>query len=127
MKKRTLILFLILIVAGVSAWYFKNSKESEKMHAMGWDRQFKVENPDDIHKVFITKRDGKTTTLERKGDQWMYNGKFPARSTAIESLMDVFTGVRMQAVPPKNAVKGMIDNLATQGIKVELYDKNNAI
>lgn len=123
--KKTLILFLVLILAGGSAWYFKNSKEAAKMHAMGWDRDFAVKNTEDIYKVFIAKRTGKTTTLERKGDQWLLDGKYPVRMTAINSLMDVFRGVRMQSVPPKPAVKNIVENLATNGIKVELYDKSN--
>lgn len=127
MKKSTLILLLLLIIAGGSAWYLTKSKEAAKMHAIGWDRDFKVENTDEIYKVFIAKRTGENTTLERKGDQWIYNGKYPVRSTAIKSLMDVFKGVRMQSVPAKAAVKGMVDNLATQGIKVELYDKGGDI
>ncbi|MFT4761114.1 MAG: hypothetical protein ACI9XO_000916 [Paraglaciecola sp.] len=125
--KKTLILLLLLIVAGGSAWYFTKSKEAAKMHAMGWDRDFAVKNTEDIYKIFIAKRTGKTTTLERKGNQWLIDGKYPARMTAIKSLMDVFRGVRMQSVPPKAAVKGIVDNLATQGIKVELYDKSNDI
>ena len=125
MKKSTLILFLLLILAGGSAWYFTQSKEQEKLHALGWDRQFKVEDTDEIHKIFIAKRTGVTTTLERKGDQWIYNGKYLARQTAVNSLMDVFKGIRMQSVPTANAVNGMVDDLATRGIKVELFDKND--
>jgi hypothetical protein len=123
--KKTLILLILLIAIGGSAWYFQKAKETEKMHAMGWDRDFAVKNTDEIYKVFIAKRTGKTTTLERKGDQWLMDGKYPARMTAINSLMDVFRGVRMQSVPAKAAVKNIVDNLATKGIKVELYDKSN--
>jgi len=86
---------------------------------------FKVENENDIHKIFIAERSGKNTTLERSGDDWIYNGKYKARPNVMMRLLQVLTKVEMYYTTPRAAEKNMLNNLATNGIKVEIYDKNN--
>ncbi|MEL6720357.1 MAG: DUF4340 domain-containing protein, partial [Bacteroidota bacterium] len=67
---------------------------------------------------------GEQVTLERKGDHWIYNGKYKALPNAIDNLMRAFGEVEMSYKPANAAVPNMVSNLATQGIKVELYDKS---
>jgi len=124
MKKSTLILLILLIAAGAGAWYFTQKKEADQLHALGWDRNFKVDNVDDIYKIFIVQRSGAKTTLERKGDGWIYNNQFPARQTAVDNIMEIFGTARMQYEPSKTATNVIVESLATIGIKVELFDKN---
>lgn len=119
----TVLLVLFLVLAGGTAWYLTNEKDTKKTTLLDWDRKFKVENTDQIHKVFIAKRSGEQITLERKGDHWIYNEKYKALPNAIDNLMRAFGEVEMNYKPANAAVPNMVSNLATQGIKVELYDK----
>ena len=117
---RTLILLIVfLILGGGTAWYLLN-KEDDKTTLAGLDRDFAVENADDIQKIFLADRHGSKVTLQRSGDHWIYNGEHRARPNAIENLLDAITRVQMKYKPPRAAVKPMIESLATEGIKVEI-------
>ncbi len=123
--KRTLILLILFLLLGGAATWFLTSKEDSKTSITGADREFAIKNPEVIHKVFIADRHGHKSTLEREGDHWIFNGKYKARENAIENLMDAITRIEMKYKPPQAAVEKMVKSLATEGLKVELYDKEN--
>lgn len=123
--KRTNLFIVLFLVLGLATFFLLKDKEETTSTVLGLDRDFKVENTEDIHKVFIAKRTGQTTTLERKGKGWVYNGKYKARPDAMENLLDAVSTVRMKYVPPNAAIDNIVKDLATNGIKVEIYGKNN--
>lgn len=86
--------------------------------------EFAVPNTGDIYKIFLADRNGQTATLERKEGYWLYNGKSRARPTAINSLLETIGKINVWYIPPKAAEKSMINSLAAEGIKVEIYDKD---
>lgn len=121
---RTLLLLLLVIGLSVSAWFLlKDQDQSPATSVLGMDRNFSV-NRDLVYKVFLADRSGNRTTLERKADGWIYNGKYKARKDAIGNLLSAIHQIRMQYVPTKAAVPYMIESLASHGIKVEVYGKN---
>jgi hypothetical protein len=122
MKKNYLLLVIFLVLGAGTAWYLLGKKKGEAS-TLGWDRKFKVENAADIHKIFIAQRTGETTTLERQGDHWVYNGKWKARPGAMESLLQAITQVQLKFVPAQAAIDGMVRELGARGIKVEIFDK----
>lgn len=124
MKRTTLFIILFLLLGGATTWYLL-SKPPRNTSQLGADRRFKIENTDEIYKIFIADRRGTRTTLERKAGFWLYNGKYKVRPTAIESLLDAMRRIEMKYQPPKAAVQNMIKSLAVDGIKVEIYNKNN--
>jgi len=119
----TILLVLFLGLAGGTAWYLTSEKETQQTTVLDWDRKFKVEDTNQIHKVFIANRKGEQITLERRSDYWIYNGKYKALPNAMENLMRAFGEVEMSYKPANAAIPNMVTNLATQGVKVELYDK----
>jgi len=124
MKKQTLILLILFAISGsVTAWYLMQGDTAGKSTVTGWERQFKVDNTDQIHKIFIADRKGNTTTLKRKNNTWLYEGKYEVRQNAMDNLMRAFGEMEMMFKPAETAVPTMIKDLATQGIKVELYDE----
>ena len=126
MKRTTLFLIIFLLLGAAATWYLL-SKPDEKTSLAGADRRFKVENTDDIYKIFLADRRGAKTTLERKDGYWLYNGKYTARPNAMDNLLDAISRVEIQYKPPTAAVKNMITSLATEGIKVEIYNKSNKL
>ena len=121
--KRTITLLLLFLLLGGGAWYMINYQDSQSTVSNSPEGNFKVENADDIYKIFIAERSGKTTTLERKGKDWIYNGQFKARPNVMKNLLNVVTKVEMYYTTPRGAEKNMLNNLATNGIKVEIYGK----
>lgn len=119
---RTIILAVVfLLLGGITIWYL-SSKPEDRSTVAGWDREFAVE-ADQVYKVFLLDRNGNQTTLERKKDHWVYNGRWRARPNAIENLLDAVSRVQMKYKPPRAAVANMVKSLASEGIKVELYDR----
>jgi hypothetical protein len=120
MKKNYWLILIFLLLGGATAWYYLGGKKAND-HALGWDRVFKVEEKD-IQKIFIAKRTGETTTLERDGNGWKANGQ-KASANAVENLLEAVTHMELQSVPPPAAINGIVKELAARGIKVEIYGK----
>jgi len=126
MNRTVILLLLFLGLGGLSGWYLL-TREDEQRTLTGWDREFAVENTADIHKIFIVDRKGNRTTLERRTDYWLYNDKWKARPNAIENLLDAVGRLEMKYKPSQAMVEHMIVDLATNGIKVELYDAQESL
>ncbi|MFM7400782.1 MAG: hypothetical protein ACKO4W_07735, partial [Bacteroidota bacterium] len=98
--KRTLLLAAILAVLAAAAWY-AISQQNTKSSKISWDMDFAVRNTDDIGKIFIADRENRTATLERKDGSWIYNGKYPARQTAVDILLETVSRLNVQYIPPE--------------------------
>jgi len=120
---RTLLLVVLFLVLGGTAWYLLSNKDKQKGTHTSWDMDFAVKNPEEIGKIFIADREGRTATLELKGKVWYYNGKYPARPTAVQTLLETISKVNVLNIPPHGAVPNMVKELAAVGIKVEIYDR----
>ncbi|MDO8367689.1 MAG: DUF4340 domain-containing protein [Saprospiraceae bacterium] len=120
---RTLLLVALFLVLGGAVWYALSNKKKQAGSHVSWDMDFAVTSTDNIGKIFIADRKGGTTTLEQKGKQWIYNGKYPARPSAIETLLETISKVNVLNIPPNGAVPGMVKEMAAMGIKVEIYDR----
>ena len=115
-----------VVLGGLSFWYLQKGP-SEAGTLVGADREFAVP-ADQVYKIFLANRiDGATTLLERKSDRWTYNKIYTARPNAVENLLDAISRVEMMYKPPQAAVPNMLQDLATRGIKVELYDKSDKV
>lgn len=122
MKKNYWLIIIFLVLGGATAWYLLSGSKGATT-TLGWDRKFKVENRDDIHKIFIAKRTGETTTLERSGKDWIVNGDSKASENAVENLLEAITTLELKYVPPQSATTNVVKELAARGIKVEIFNK----
>jgi hypothetical protein len=123
--KRTLILLVVFLLLGGGAfWYLSTDDERNKMTLAGSDRNFALEDMSQLHKIFIAGRKGERTTLVRNGEGgWDVEGGGTANPHVVEPLLEVIRNVRIKYKPSDNALQNMVNTLATQGKKVELYDK----
>ncbi len=123
MRRTIVLLVLFLLLGGVAAWYLSMDRASEKSTVAGADREFAVEDISRIHRIFLARRDGVTTDLRRGDDgYWTVNGEGRANPRVMSSLLDAIKRVRMMYKPPEAAEESMVSELATHGVKVELYD-----
>ena len=95
MNRRTLLLALLFIALGAGAWYAWNKRKNQSGTRNSPDMEFAVKNTDDIGKIFIADRSGQTATLERKEGYWLYNGRYRARKSAIETLLETIQKVNV--------------------------------
>jgi hypothetical protein len=122
MKRSTILLTVLFLLLGAGAWYALRNKPGSGRNSEKWDMKFAVEDPERIQRIFIADRQGHTVDLVREKDRWMYNGKFPARPTAVQTLLQTMKQMRVWYVPTNSATPNILKSLATQGIKVELYE-----
>jgi hypothetical protein len=123
--KRTLILLFLFVLLGSGAYYLMQNQDKSSTTSWNENGDFAVENIDDIYKIFIADRQDYRVLLERKNGYWTYNKKFKAKQTQIDDLLNTIRGVRMKYTTPRGAENQMRKNLATSGVKVEIYDKND--
>lgn len=121
---KTPVLVLLFLLLGGSAWYALAYKKGHKASRVSWDMDFAVPDTNKIGKIFIADRRGRTATLTRKNENlWYYNDKYPARPTAVSTLLNTIARVNVLNIPPNSAVTNMVKELAAAGIKVEIYDR----
>lgn len=121
---KTVLFLVVFLILGAATYYFTSKEETKSTTGTSWDMDFSIPNTDEIHKVFIADRSGKTATLERKKGYWQFNEKWRARPTAINNLLVALRDVRVSYIAPDAATENMIKTVATQGIKVEVYGKD---
>ncbi len=125
MKKTIFLLLLFLLLGGMSYYFLSTDKDQKKTTIDVSDRRFAVKNIEEVHKIFLANRSQQSATLTRNGDHWLYDGKYRARQTAVNNLLKALQKIDIKHLPAKAALPGIIEGLASHGIKVEIYDKNN--
>lgn len=124
--KKTWLLAVFFLVLGGGAWYALRTKSAQSSTLNSPDMEFAVKNIDDIGKIFLADRKGQTATLELKDGVWMYNGKWKARPTAMQTLLETLQKLTVQSISTQAAEERMVKSLASEGIKVEIYNKKGA-
>lgn len=122
-KTNLLLLVLLLILATTTFWFLKNKKNN---NISGYDYEFAVKDTASIYKIFLADRSGKQVTLTRETPSvWKVNNRYKARPDVLHNLLETINRVDMKYRLPRNAVQNVVKDIATNAIKVEIYDKNN--
>ncbi len=127
MNKTILLLLLFLFLGGASYFYLNKEADQKNTSIDVSDRRFAVKNIEDIQKIFIATRGGRSVTFERKDDYWTIDKDYKVRKTAMENLLEVIEKVDIKHLPAKAALPNIIKDLAANALKIEIYDKSNAI
>ena len=94
---------------------------SDKKSTITDDNNFAVSDTASVSKIFIADRSGTTITLNRVESDWIVNNKYKVRKDAITTILNTIQQIRIQRPVPKNAFETVVKNLATTGVKVEIY------
>jgi Domain of unknown function (DUF4340) len=122
MKKNTVILLLIFAVLGAAATYFLKNK-NQKTTIVSPDQDFAVP-AENIGKIFLADKQNHHVTIERQGDKWIVNGKYNVKKDVITNCLQAISNVKVKYVPSDNVTSGVVSEIATHGIKVEVYGKS---
>ena len=122
MKKTLILLLLFLVIGGFT--YYLTTKKDTKTTLLTAARNFAVTDIDQVHKIFIADRNGKNITLERQKSHWQLNGKHRANPNAINTLLNTIQKLKIKYTPPRTAIKNIINDIATNNIKVEIYNQS---
>ncbi|MFK7949095.1 MAG: DUF4340 domain-containing protein [Saprospiraceae bacterium] len=124
MKNTYLYLAILIVLATIT--YFLVTRDATTTLDVE-ESDFAVENIDKIHKIFIADKNNQTAMISRKDGYWEYTNKvgktYKARPAAVEVLLQTMQQIEIRYMVQNAAVKSAVDDLATNGKKVELYDR----
>ena len=115
MIKKIIIIVLSTIFISCSNSYI--SKENEK--------KFSVNEVEEIDKIFLSDRNGNNITLSKKENYWQVNEKYRVRPDAIKTLLSTVQQISIQSPVSESSYNNVIKQLATTGVKVEIYYNNS--
>ena len=110
---------IALIITFLASFFFSCKDSTNAL--MGSD--FAVENTNDIQRIHIFKRNGVQAKFERQGDDWIINDRDLANADPMETLLKTLKTMRVSYIPLKAAEPGIIKEMGSKGIKVELYNR----
>ncbi|MCB0700190.1 MAG: DUF4340 domain-containing protein [Chitinophagales bacterium] len=120
--RKTIVYILVLGILGFGVWYFLFS---DKQLFSADEAGFKINNIEAIHRIYLANQSGQHISVTRTEDGWMVNDMYKARPGMIDLLLETLKQQEAAYPAPENAHNNIIKGLAGNGIKVELYNKNN--
>lgn len=91
------------------------------------ERNFGIENIQEIDKIFLTKENGEQVTLHRKSDHWLVNDIYVAQEERINTILETAKRVKVRRRVAKTKQDQVLKNLATSHVKVEFYADGDLI
>ena len=123
MKKNTIILLVLFAALGAATVYFIKNKK-DKSTFVSPDQDFAVPI-DQVGKIYIADRNKNQITVTLKGKEWFVSDKYKVKKDVIDNCLQGISNVRVKYIPTQNAIQSAVQDLATNGIKVEVYGKND--
>ena len=122
MKNRTLFYYLLALIILSILTYFVLRKSSKKSTLKTEETSFSVGDTSSVYKIFYADKQGKKILLERKERfQWVINTNQMARKDLIDMTLQTLHNLSIKSPASKAARDNAIRELATRGIKVEIY------
>ena len=112
---------LIIILSLLLLILFFNEQRDFQHSTVKHLNNFSIKDTAAINKIFIADRKGNTITLYKQENKWVINNKYVVRKDAMTTLLATINQIRIKRTIPKNAYNNVVKNLATTGVKVEIY------
>ena len=121
---KTLLYAAILAILGISIYFFIFKKNDSPYSTD--EAGFKIKDTASIGKIFIAANDGQSITAERgKNGDWLLGDKKKALPSMVDLVLNTLSSQAPLYPVTKNAYENVVKTLSTDGIKVELYDRDN--
>lgn len=125
MKNNRIYIILFVVLAAAATILYLNKSNTTINKALA---DFAVKDTASIDKIFMADRKGNTVVLERKSSsEWMVNNRFEARQDGINALLTTVASVEVRSPVGKNLYNNTMKLLASNSVKVELYDGDKLI
>jgi hypothetical protein len=126
MKKSTIIVLTILIaLAGLSIYIYKNKAKTSTINKEASDFSFK--DTASIDKIFLADKNNKQVLLEKKPEGWILDGKYPVRPDMIDLLLYTIRSVEVKSPVSKSGRTSVIKIMASKSTKIEIYSKGEKV
>jgi hypothetical protein len=119
---KTIIYIVLLALLGVGVYFFVFK---DKDPFSGDESSFNIRDTGRITHIFLADKMGQQVDLKRTPNGWILNDKYPAIQIVVTNFLRTLTDQQAQYPAPKNQHNSAITGLAANGIKVELYGKDD--
>lgn len=120
MKKNRIVILLVsalvaIIIISLVSNRYSTLKEQET--------DFAVRDTASVTKVFIADKKESSVLLERSAAGWTLNKQFVANTKVVDFLLSTMKRLRVKSPVSLSVRNGVISRLASNGIKVEVYQE----
>ncbi len=123
MKSKTALFSILAIVFAAVAAYFIYQRKFSTLDSK--NVSFAVLDVSVIKKIVITEPEFQPASIEKNADGvWMVNDLYRCREDNINVMLEGIRKMRIKYPVPNAAINNVLKDIATTGIKVEIYDKN---
>ncbi len=124
MKKNSIILVLVLILAAVAVWVVSTNTKSTIKREL---RDFAITDTAAIDKIFMVQKNNNQVLLNRTESGWLVNDKYAARIDAVQMILKTLKRVQVRNPVSDSSMDNVIKMLATRNTKVEIYSKGKLL
>lgn len=121
MKKLIWSVALVLALAAVAYWLYNKGGVNTTMEELAKEYTIRVEDTAAVTRIVLQDKSPSRTELIRVNGQWLVNGEAPARTDAIEVLLETIYRVELKNFVPEKTKNEILNRIATYGIEVEVY------
>ncbi len=101
------------------------SKEDSRDHTYDdYEGSFAIDDVDQVARIVIQNGRRYTVDLNKTANGWIVNGKYKARMSNVELLLNGLHNVDVKYIPPKAAEEHILWDITAHGIQVDVYHKN---
>lgn len=126
MKRNRIAIILVIILGALSFWFIINNKKGTIKETL---RDFAVADTAAVDKIFLADKQGNAVTLERNKDNsgWTVNGKYQARTDAMQTLLTTIKKIDIKEPVGKKAQDNIVKQLAADAVRCEIYSKGELV
>ena len=123
MNKTLIGLSVALLIGSLTLWFLRKQSEPAEETAYP-DRQFAIENVEDIRRIFIADMSGRTLNISLQSNgEWLLNDSLKASPTIMESVLRALKKLSIDHIPPEATRQTVLNQMRSNSLKVEAYDE----
>ncbi len=123
-NKRLFLLLAVLALLGLGTWWLTRRADTANSTLDVAATSFSVVDTAAVDKIFVANRTGEQHTLTREArNYWRLDNRYDARIEQVRMLLTTLHRQRVKMPVPRAARNNVVRALASQGIKVEVYQK----
>ncbi len=119
MKKNRYYILAVIVLATIAIVLILTNSKTTFKRAVS---DFAVEDTSTVTKIFMSDKNNNTLTLERKdASNWIVDHQYPAQKFNIQMILSTVMQLEVKSPVAKAARNNIIRDMATNSVKVEIY------
>lgn len=120
MKKNLIYLVTFIALLALAGWLVSENTGNSTLEGPQ-NYSFSVKDTAAVTKIILSDKTPAKTVLSREGGDWLVNGEYPARTDAMEIILETMYRMEMRNFATKRLKPEILRHLDVFGKKVEVY------